>query len=245
MKDQVAREAPATSHSRESAANEAIPIGNHYDKYGSTNSIEQRMMANFMKSLGELLEGLAPRRILEIGVGEGEIVERLAQRFPGADIIGVDLPDERLAGEWRQRHLPAVFADATKLPFDDGTFDLALAIEVLEHIPVPQQALDELARVCHGTVILSVPFEPIWRIGNMARGRYLKELGNTPGHVNHWTRRGFRKFVDAELTVESQRSPLPWTMLRATTRTGSADVVADGNELRDEPIPGSRCDGSR
>jgi hypothetical protein len=30
-----------------------------------------------------------------------------------------------------------------------------------------------------------VPREPIWRIGNMARGRYLGDLGNTPGHIQH------------------------------------------------------------
>ena len=39
------------------------------------------------------------------------------------------------------------------------------------------------------------PFEPVWRLGNMARGRYLKDLGNTPGHVNHWSRWSFRRFV--------------------------------------------------
>ncbi|MDQ3739247.1 MAG: class I SAM-dependent methyltransferase [Actinomycetota bacterium] len=216
-----------------------VPTGNTYDKYGSTNPIEQRMMANFMKSLDQLLEGLTPKRILEIGVGEGEVMERVAERYPGADIVGVDLPDDELAGEWRHREVAAMFADATALPFADGTFDLALAIEVLEHIPDPQRALRELARVCHGAVILSVPFEPIWRIGNMARGRYLSDLGNTPGHLNHWTRRRFRKFVNASLDVDAQRSPLPWTMLRATTRPRSADVVADGIRLRDEPIAGS------
>ena len=200
------------------ATTAAVPTGNHYDKYASTNAIEQRMMANFMKALDSMLVPLAPTRILEIGIGEGEILQRLRTRFPDAEIVGVDLPDEQLAEQWRRRDVRAVFADAARLPFPDDTFDLALAIEVLEHVPTPRRALDELARVCAGTVVLSVPLEPIWRAGNMLRGRYLGDLGNTPGHVNHWTRRGFRRFVSARLDVDAQRTPLPWTMLRATTR---------------------------
>ena len=72
--------------------------------------------------------------------------------------------------------------------------------------------------MCRGTVVLSVPREPVWRAGNMVRGRYLADLGNTPGHVNHWSSRQFRNFVDAEFDVADARRPLPWTMVRATPR---------------------------
>ena len=65
-----------------------------------------------------------------------------------------------------------------------------------------------------------VPFEPLWRIGNMARRRYLRQLGNTPGHVNHWTRWGFRRFVARRFAVDAVSSPLPWTMVRARRRHG-------------------------
>ena len=78
--------------------------------------------------------------------------------------------------------------------------------------------LDELARVCAGTLIASVPFEPIWRAGNLARGRYVRDLGNTPGHVNHWTRWGFTRFVSTRFDVERVRNPLPWTMVLASVR---------------------------
>ena len=51
-----------------------------------------------------------------------------------------------------------MFGDATTLPFPDDSFDLVLAIEVLEHVPGPEAALSELARVCSGTFVASVPF---------------------------------------------------------------------------------------
>ena len=196
----------------------ATPTGNTYDKYGSTNPMEQRMMRGFMRSLDEMMAGLSPRRILEIGVGEGHVMSRVRERFPGVPLVGLDLPDDELGADWRDKGLPCMFGDATTLPFPDDSFDLVLAIEVLEHVPTPDHALSELSRVCSGTFIGSVPFEPIWRAGNLVRRRYVKQLGNTPGHVNHWTRWGFRKFVGTRFHVQQVRSPLPWTMTRAIPR---------------------------
>ena len=193
----------------------AVPTGNTYDKYASTNRLEQRMMSGFLAALDSLLDGIEPLRILEIGVGEGVVMARVRERFPDATIIGVDLPDQSLAEEWRELGLSCLFGDATALPFPDDAFDLVMAIEVLEHVPNPDRALRELARVCTGAVIASVPFEPVWRLGNMLRRRYLKAFGNTPGHVNHWTRWGFTRMIGKRFAVEKVRSPLPWTMVRA------------------------------
>ena len=127
------------------------------------------MMRGFMRALDDMLAGLAPRRILEIGVGEGHVMTRVRERFPGVPLVGLDLPDEALRDEWKQQGLPCMFGDATTLPFPDDSFDLVLAIEVLEHVPGPEAALAELARVCSGTFVASVPFEPIWRAGNILR----------------------------------------------------------------------------
>ncbi len=82
--------------------------------------------------------------------GSARVTSRNAvrERFPDAAIVGVDLPDEELAGDWRAAGLACLFGDATRLPVPDGAVDLVLAIEVLEHIPAPDAALAELARVC-------------------------------------------------------------------------------------------------
>jgi SAM-dependent methyltransferase len=198
----------------------AVPTGNTYDKYATTNPLERRMMQGFMAALDAMLEGLAPRHILEIGVGEGHVTGRVRERFPDATIVGIDLPDDELAGDWRAAGLACLFGDATCLPVPDGAVDLVLAMEVLEHIPEPESALAELARVCSGALVASVPFEPIWRVGNIARRRYLRQLGNTPGHVNHWTRWGFRRFIATRFDLDLVASPLPWTMVRARRRVG-------------------------
>jgi ubiquinone/menaquinone biosynthesis C-methylase UbiE len=192
--------------------------GNTYDKYASKNPIERKMMEGFFGALDSMLEGLDPKVVVEIGAGEGRITERLVERFPTATVVGLDLPDTDLAEEWDEIEVPMFFGDATRMPFVDDSIDLVVGLEVLEHVPQPDRALADIARVCRGTVVLSVPREPIWRAGNIARGRYLREWGNTPGHVNHWSSRAFERFVGSRLDVEATAHPLPWTMVRATPR---------------------------
>ena len=76
--------------------------------------------------------------------------------------------------------------------------------------------LREIARVSRRHVILSVPNEPLWRVLNMPRGAYLPDLGNTPGHLQHWSRRAFVRFVSQELRIDRVRSTLPWTVVAAS-----------------------------
>ena len=192
--------------------------GNTYDKYASTNPIERKMMAGFFSALDEMLTGIDPSVIVEVGAGEGRITEQLVERYPGATVVGLDLPDSELAGEWAELDVSMLFGDVTRLPFADRSIDLIVGLEVLEHVPSPPTALAEIARVCCGAAVLSVPREPIWRIGNIGRGRYLRQLGNTPGHVNHWSARSFEQLVANHFNVQYTARPLPWTMLRATPR---------------------------
>ena len=67
-----------------------------------------------------------------------------------------------------------------------------------------------MARVARGGhLLVSVPREPLWRGLNMARGAYIKDLGNTPGHLNHWSRKAFVELLGRHGTVEEIRSPVP------------------------------------
>ncbi|HMJ77504.1 MAG TPA: hypothetical protein VK507_16105 [Iamia sp.] len=85
-------------------------------------------------------------------------------------------------------------------------------------MPDPAAALAELARVARHHLVLSVPREPIWRVANLARGKYIGALGNTPGHVNHWSSGAFTRLVASRLTVAQVHRPFPWTVVSARTR---------------------------
>jgi hypothetical protein len=75
-----------------------------------------------------------------------------------------------------------------------------------------------MARVARGNLLVSVPREPLWRALNVARGAYVRELGNTPGHLNHWSRGGFESLVARFGEVIETRAPFPWTMVLARVR---------------------------
>ena len=144
------------------------------------------------------------------------LTHKWAQRLGERRVVGIDLDDPLLQAEWEQRRAPNLsyhVMKAENLPFDDGEFDVATAIEVLEHVPDPAHTVAEMARVAGRHLLVSVPREPLWRGLNMARGAYIKELGNTPGHLNHWSKRSFVSLLARHGKVIEARSPFPWTML--------------------------------
>jgi SAM-dependent methyltransferase len=193
-----------------------VVTGNTYDKYGSTNPVVRRLMDGFERTLDELFEAADPQSLLDVGCGEGVLVHKWAQRLEPRRVVGIDLEEESIQAGWAERQAPNLeyrILEATQLPFADDEFDVATAIEVLEHVPHPEQTVAEMARVAKRWLLVSVPREPLWRGLNMARGAYWKELGNTPGHINHWSKRSFVELLSQHGEVVQARSPFPWTML--------------------------------
>ena len=204
-----------------SATEAAVPTGNTYDKYGSTNPVVRRLMAGFETALEGLFAEAAPSSVLDVGCGEGVLTARWAEQLGTGRVVGIDLEDPKLRREWTLRPRPNLEFQAMaaeSLPFDDGEFELAAATEVLEHVPDPERTLCEMARVASRHLIVSVPREPLWRALNLGRGAYVRQLGNTPGHVNHWSRRGFLRLLDRHGDVLETRSPFPWTMVLVAVR---------------------------
>jgi 2-polyprenyl-3-methyl-5-hydroxy-6-metoxy-1,4-benzoquinol methylase len=190
--------------------------GNTYDKYGSTNPVVQRLMRRFHNDLDALFHQARPESILDVGCGEGVLVCQWADKVGDARVVGIDLDDPRLHAEWEKRRRPNLeyrVQRAEELPFENDEFDFASAVEVLEHVPEPDHTLAEMARVARRHLLVSVPREPLWRGLNMARGAYLRDWGNTPGHLNHWSKSAFVSFLRTVGTPVEVRSPFPWTMV--------------------------------
>src|SRR5260370_21279929 len=193
----------------------AVPTGNPFDKYGSGNPIHRRLMAAFEQDLDALLNLAAPRSVLDVGCGEGVLTERWARALAPRPVTGIDLPDPKLQAHWQTRTEPNLefcSGPAQSLPSGADEVDLVAAIETLEHVEEPEPALAEMARVAQRHPLLSVPRKPLWRALNLARGAYVSHLGNTPGHLNHWSRRSVGRLLSRYGDLTDVRTPLPWTM---------------------------------
>ena len=195
-----------------------VVIGNHTQKYTARNPairlLTERWVANLDGVLGRVGDHEPVRRALEVGCGEGVIADRLHHRF--GEVVALDLPDAGLRDDWRRYQGPRfLHANAHQLPFGDGQFDVVVAAEVLEHLPDPARGLQEMARVGRRHLVLSVPREPVFRSCNLVAGRYVRDLGNTPGHLNHWSRRSFVRFVSQVAEVRGVTCPFPWTCVWA------------------------------
>jgi SAM-dependent methyltransferase len=94
---------------------------------------------------------LGPGRLVDLGCGIGHSYDLLAPR----ETVGVDVDAGALAGQQRETHT----ADMRDLPFADASFDSALAVHSIEHVPDPQRALAETVRVLrpHGVAVFVTP----------------------------------------------------------------------------------------
>jgi 2-polyprenyl-3-methyl-5-hydroxy-6-metoxy-1,4-benzoquinol methylase len=189
--------------------------GNVYDKYGTSNPIARRLMAGFMGQLDELVERTGATEAHEVGCGEGELAIRLARR--GIRVRGTDAFPQVLEEARERARTAGVEIDFEATPVErleparHGA-ELIVCCEVLEHLQDPGRALEILAGLARPWLIASVPREPLWRALNLARLSYVGDLGNTPGHLNHWSKRDFVRFLASRFEVVEVRNPTPWTM---------------------------------
>ncbi len=203
-------------------AEDGIVIGNTYDKYGTRNPIARRMVQGFEGALSGLVAKVSPTTIHEVGCGEGYWVLRwLGQSIDArgtdfsAHVIG--MAKENARGRDMD---PGRFAVRSiyEVTWERDNADLIVCCEVMEHLYEPQKAMQALQRIVRADLILSVPREPLWRALNLARGKYVSALGNTPGHLQHWSQRGIVSLASQFFDVAEIRSPLPWTMLHCKSR---------------------------
>lgn len=190
-------------------------VGNVYDKYGTRNPIARAMMNGFLGAVTALYRRVGPLSVLEVGCGEGRLAAHLVAHAPRPDRFVITDADLVCLAPGLDPLLQPQQASIYELPFAARSFDLVLCCEVLEHLDRPERGLAEVARVARRGAIVSTPREPLWRALNLARGRYLRDLGNTPGHVQHFGRRELARLVARQMRVVEARTPVPWTVLLA------------------------------
>lgn len=200
---------------------EAISTTN-YEKFNTRDRVALATHSRFYGTIGRIVRPIDGGSVLDAGCGEGESVKRLRHLLPG-NIIGIDKNPNSVA--FASDRLPGVdfrVGDVCRTEFGDSSFDLVLCLEVLEHLGDPDAGLRELSRVAKGDIVVSVPYEPWFRIGfaigNILKGRYLRRWGDSPEHVQHWNPKTFRALLEKHVEVQDMRTVFPWVIAHCRKR---------------------------
>ncbi|HEX8182874.1 MAG TPA: class I SAM-dependent methyltransferase [Candidatus Saccharimonadales bacterium] len=220
----MAASTPTKTPQQLKATPEVEDFAHKYTEEGQ-GKIGRRLLDGYFNNVAQLVKISAISRrdtaaAIEIGCGEGFSTKRLNDLLPAqvtleaSEYVAHMIPKAQANNPGMRVTEESVY----DLQHADNSFDLVFLLEVLEHLDFPDKGLAELQRITKpgGFIVLGVPREPLWCALNMARGKYLKRFGNTPGHLNHWSTNGIKKYVEQHFgPVQVVKTPLPWTLLLA------------------------------
>jgi SAM-dependent methyltransferase len=186
-------------------------------KYATKNPVVQRLIARWATRLRAEIAALAPAgtTLADIGVGEGLALERI--RPEGTAVVGIEYRNDKIrCARELIDGLQVVIGDAGMLPLRDGAVSVTTCIEVLEHLTDPDPAVEELARAAHRGCVVSVPWEPWFRLGNLARGKNVGRFGNDPEHLQFFTRGRLETLLGRHFVSVRVKPVFPWLVAVAT-----------------------------
>lgn len=187
----------------------------HINKYSNKNPLHRFALNRFFDLIAAEIDRIRPDRILDFGSGEGFFIDELIKRNVVLhEYLGVDTRQNALK-EAKLKHPQFSFvnADLLNCALDGEQFDFVIASQVLEHLPQPEKYLEILCSLSKGSLLLTVPNEPWFRILNLLRGRDIKKLGNHPDHVNLWSFKQFCDFVGDFIIIERAYKAFPFTII--------------------------------
>lgn len=186
----------------------------NFRKHTSKNPLQRFLIGRFSSALLEELQDLHPDSILDVGCGEGFMLEKVRVAGIARALEGVDVRSDAVEiGRALHPELTLRQGSIYALPYPDASFDVVVCSEVLEHLERPEEALTELIRVAKRYCVISVPNEPFFQTANFLRGKNLSRWGNDIEHIQHWTKMGITSLLEKYCRVRRVRNPFPWTLV--------------------------------
>jgi 2-polyprenyl-3-methyl-5-hydroxy-6-metoxy-1,4-benzoquinol methylase len=191
----------------------------NFRKYTSRNPIQKYLINNFLRTVCLCLEDLKINSILDAGCGEGFVLSEFKKRGIGNFLEGIDSSEEALnTGRELFPYLSLKLGNIYNLPYEDESFDLVICAEVMEHLNEPDKVMEEIVRVSRKYCLLSVPNEPLFMISNFLRGKNILRWGSDIDHLQHWSSRAFKRFIQRNLKIVTLKRPFPWTVILSTIK---------------------------
>ncbi|MDZ7830662.1 MAG: class I SAM-dependent methyltransferase [Desulfobacterales bacterium] len=202
---------------------------NMHNKYNTLNIVDKNylnnnliikfLLKNFLNKNSKSLKKINAYKLkgLDVGCGEAHLLSFLFKNNVLNKITALDINYEKLIyAKNNYSYFDYIQSDIHNLPFNENSFDYVIANEVLEHIRAPYKAMLEFKRISKkdGWILISVPHEPFFCLGNILRGKYLKNGGKTPSHMNFWRKKEFEEFIDEFVIIKNKYwiSVFPWLL---------------------------------
>lgn len=185
------------------------------EKHLSKNPILKLLITGFNNDLAALAASCQPQTILDVGCGEGFTTIKISQKLPHSNIAAIDISPKAIRYAKQNNYANNITynrGDISNLSHHKHAFDLVVCNEVLEHLTGYKQALANLCQSSSKYVLISIPNEPWFQLGNFLRLKYLKNLGNHPQHVNHWTKAQFKNLLSQYGQVVSIKTSSFWNI---------------------------------
>jgi ubiquinone/menaquinone biosynthesis C-methylase UbiE len=162
--------------------------GYYNDFVAAKRALAAKQSVDHLEQLG----GQNLGRLLDVGAGDGSVLQQIESRRIAAKLDAVEISSSGIDRVTSRRLslLNAVQSfDGYKLPFEDKSFDTTIAIHVLEHVEHERLFLNELKRVSN-RVFVEVPLEHTFRLQRSIA------MGKPFGHINHYTFDRFLNLLD-------------------------------------------------
>ena len=168
----------------------------NYKKYKSKNPLKRIIVSRFKKKISKfLLEYNDKDSLLDVGCGEGFVADYIYHNTKIKNIVGIDNSD--IALSYAKKNNPNITyknMDICDLK-EKSKYDLVICLEVLEHMKNPEVIVKNLCDCARKKIIISVPHEPFFSLGNLVFLKNVKRLGVPEEHINIWTKKKFKKFL--------------------------------------------------
>ena len=194
----------------------------NYLKHTSSKGIRKKLIDNFNRSYMVCFKSLCSsetKNVLDIGCGEGFTLKMIYDDHGSLELTGCDISKSATAHAKTLVPTAEIFINSGyDIRLEDKSFDIVMCSEVLEHVDAPEKMLAEIKRVCRKNVLLSVPHEPYFMLGNMLSGKNIKAFGNDPEHIQHFSITKFKKLCNEYFTEIETRRVFPWIIYTGIVR---------------------------
>ena len=124
-----------------------VPV-DYYESGVKNNPLQRYWHTRKWQHLEEMFIDISGKSLLDIGCADGTTTRQIKKILPSTKVTGVDLYKKAINhAKKRTNKIKFIYGDVHNLPFDDSSFEMLTAIETLEHLHNPNQALAEIYRV--------------------------------------------------------------------------------------------------